>query len=75
MRNIIDYMKRIMSDNQGEPSSKRWIALVAFIMVGVTWGFDLFEKMTSTEYIFNALVFLIVGCLGITGAEKFAPKE
>ena len=69
------YIAQILSDKDGFPSSKRWIALVAFLMVIASWFMDVFYKMTSTDYIFDALVFLIVGCLGVTGIEKFAPKE
>lgn len=74
MGNIKEYLKMIMCDSQGSPSSKRWIALITFILIVVSWALDVFWKMTSTEYIFNALVFLVVGCLGITGLEKFAPN-
>ena len=72
---IKNYIAQILSDKNGSPSSKRWIALVAFLMVVTSWFMDVFYSMTSTEYIFNALIFLIVGCLGVTGIEKFAPKE
>ena len=75
MISIKEYFVSIMKDSQGSPSSKRWIALIAFILVVVSWAMDVFYKMTSTEYIFNALVFLVVGCLGITGIEKFAPDQ
>lgn len=75
MKKFWAYFNGILADHEGYPSSKRWIALITFIMICITWGADLFYKMTSTEYIFNALVFLIIGCLGISGVEKFAPKS
>lgn len=75
MSSVFNYIGKILSDADGFPSSKRWISLVAFLMVIGSWVMDVFYGMTSTDYIFNALIFLIVGCLGITGAEKFAAKE
>lgn len=73
MKQILNYIKGILSDHNGNPSSKRWIAIIAFILIGISWGADLFYQLVSTEFIFNALMFLVVGCLGISGVEKFAP--
>lgn len=72
---MFNYIKQVLSDSNGYPSSKRWIALICFLMVMGSWVADLVYKTTSTEYIFNALIYLIVGCLGITGIEKFANNK
>ena len=69
-----DYFKQVMQDADNRPSSKRWIALVCFLMVIATWAANLFYAKEIAEFIYNSLIYIVVGSLGITGVEKFAPR-
>jgi hypothetical protein len=35
---------------------------------------NLFWRFTIDEFIFNAVMYIVIGGMGITGVEKFAPK-
>ena len=72
---ITGYIKGMMADGKGNPSSKRWIALVAMILVCVGYIANLFWDFTIEEFIFNGVMYIVIGTLGITGVEKFAPKK
>ena len=72
---IINYIKGMMADGKGNPSSKRWIAMIAMILVCVGYISNLYWDYTIDEFIFNAVMYIVIASLGITGAEKFAPKS
>lgn len=72
---IIGYIKGMMADGKGNPSSKRWIAIVAMILVCVGYIANLFWDYTVEQFIFDGVMYIVIGSLGITGAEKFAPKS
>ena len=64
----------MLADGKGNPSSKRWIALVAMILVCVGYVANLFWDYTVEQFMFDAVMYIVIASLGITGAEKFAPK-
>jgi len=69
------YVSKILQDYDGVPSSKRWVAFICLMMVVATWASNLYYGKTITEFIYDSLVYLIIGCLGISGVEKFVPKK
>ena len=74
MANLLTYFKHMMSEN-GNPSTKRWVAVVATILIAIGYIANLFWDYTIEEFIFNGVMYIVIGTLGITGAEKFAPKK
>jgi|LakMenE01Jun11ns_1017448.scaffolds.fasta_scaffold9953162_7 hypothetical protein len=71
---ITGYVKGMMADGKGNPSSKRWIAAVAMVLVCVGYMANLFWDYTVDQFMFDAVMYIVIASLGITGAEKFAPK-
>ena len=71
---ITGYVKGMMADGNGNPSSKRWIALVATVLVVIGYIANLFWDYTVEQFMFDAVMYIVIASLGITGAEKFAPK-
>jgi len=74
MKKVLGYLKGIMSDNNGSPSSKRLVTLLATILVAVGYIANLFWDYTVEQFMFESMMFIVIAGLGITGAEKFAPK-
>lgn len=72
--NIIIYFKGILSDPTGTPSSKRFIALLCTILMSTAFIANLFWGYKIDEFIFNAIMYVVIGSLGITGVEKFSPN-
>ena len=74
MGNFLTYLKDMLSEN-GNPSSKRWVAVVATLLIVIGYIANLFWDYTIDEFIFNGVMYIVIGSLGITGVEKFAPKK
>lgn len=74
MGNFLTYLKDMLSEN-GNPSSKRWVAVVATLLIVIGYIANLFWDYTIEEFIFNGVMYIVIGTLGITGVEKFAPKK
>lgn len=74
MKAVLDYIKGILADGNGSPSSKRIISIVFAILIGVAFVANLFWGYAIADNILDAVMLVVVAGLGITGIEKFAPK-
>ena len=74
MGGLLTYIKDMMSDG-GNPSTKRWVAVVSTLLIAIGYIANLFWDYTIEEFIFNGVMYIVIGTLGITGVEKFAPKK
>jgi hypothetical protein len=74
MSGFLTYLKNMMSEN-GNPSSKRMVAVVSTLLIAIGYIANLFWDFTIEEFIFNGVMYIVIGTLGITGVEKFAPKK
>jgi hypothetical protein len=62
------------SDDISALSSKRVIALLAFLCCMVGFFVDLFTDFQITQAIFDSMMWIVISGLGFTGLEKFASK-
>jgi hypothetical protein len=74
MGGLLTYLKDMMSEG-GNPSSKRMVAVVSTVLIAIGYIANLFWDYTIDEFIFNGVMYIVIGTLGITGVEKFAPKK
>lgn len=58
----------------GSVSSKRVITAIAFFLCAVGFISNLFWGFKIDEFIFDAMMYIVIAGLGFTGLEKFAPK-
>jgi hypothetical protein len=75
MKGILDYVKGILADGKGAPSSKRVISIVFAILIGVAFVANLGWNLDVDDNILDAVMLVVIAGLGITGIEKFAPKS
>jgi hypothetical protein len=75
MLGLKNYLKAMMADANGCPSSKRLILILCTVLITVGYLANLFWGYTVEEFMFNAIMFVIIGGMGITGVEKFASKN
>lgn len=72
----INAMKRwsgeMISDCDGNVSSKRIITFIVIAAILVSWYTDLFFKMETKEFIFEGLMMIVLAGLGTSMAEKFS---
>ena len=70
---MLQNIKEMLSDG-GSLSSKRVIAFLAFLVIAVYYFIDQFTEFKITKDLFDSLMWIVIGGMGITGVEKFAPK-
>ena len=70
-------IKSMLGDSHDENaiSSKRVLAFLAFIFCAVGFFVDLFSTNSITPHIYDSMMWIVIAGIGISGLEKFAPKE
>lgn len=75
MGSVASYLHGLISDSDGSPSTKRLIIILCTILMATAYIANLFWKYTVEEFMFNSIMYVVIGGMGITGVEKFAPKR
>lgn len=70
----MDYFKQIMQDSSGSPSSKRWVTILFALTLCGAFIASIVTGTKADPAIVNAVMYVIIAGLGMSGAEKFAPK-
>ena len=70
---MLQSIKEMLSDGN-TLSSKRVIAFLTFLIIAVSYFVDQFTQYKITKDLFDSLMWIVIGGMGITGVEKFAPK-
>lgn len=67
--------KMLSGEGESNPSSKRVITFLAFILLAVGFIAELFfeKKINPTTY--EYMMYIVLGGLGFTASEKFVKKE
>ena len=71
---ILGNLKSMLSDGGSGLSSKRVVGFLAFMCCAVTLFVDQFTAYKVSPTLFESMMWIVIGSLGITGAEKFAKK-
>ena len=72
----LDSIKSMVSDGlNGSVSSKRVVTVLAFVLCAAGFIANLFWGYKIDEFIYNSMMYIVIGGLGFTGLEKFAPKQ
>lgn len=69
-----NFFVNMLSDIDGDISSKRTIGLLFSLAVLVTWASNLWYGMPIEKFIFDGLLYIIGIALATTAAEKFSKK-
>ena len=68
-------IKMLSGEGETNPSSKRIITLLAFLLIAIGFLAELlFEKKVSPQT-FDAMMYIVLGGLGFTASEKFSKKD
>ena len=65
----------MMSDSDGQASSKRAITVSAFVLLAVAFLCNIFLDIKLQEFVFDGMMYLVCVGLGVTVAEKFSKKR
>lgn len=72
MQNVVTYIKGILGDTDGLPSSKRIVSVLFSILIGAAFVANLGWGLTVDDNVLDAVMFVVIAGLGLTGVEKFA---
>ena len=75
MSKINTFFQRLLSDVDGQTSSKRFITLIAFTLLSIAFIVNIFFEIPLQEFIFDGMMYLVCVGLGVTCAEKFSKKS
>jgi len=66
--------KMLCGEGEANPSSKRVITFLAFLLVAVGFITELFFEKKVSPQTFDAMMYIVLGGLGFTASEKFTKK-
>lgn len=70
-----NYFLEMLSDVDGDVSSKRIIGFIFTTAVLITWYLNLIYNKPIEQFIFDGLLYIIGISLATTAAEKFSRKK
>lgn len=75
--NILANLKSMLADGHDANclSSKRVITFMATLLVMVAFVVNMIWGLKVEEYMYNAMMVIVLGGLSTTVAEKFAPRN
>ena len=72
----MSFLVRMLSgESESNPSSKRVITFLAFLLVAVAFFAELFFEKKVSPQTFDAITYIVLGGLGFTASEKFSRKD
>lgn len=72
---MVFLIKMLSGEGENNPSSKRVITMLAFLLVAIGYIAEMFFGKTVNPQTFEMLMYIVLGGLGFTTAEKFTSKE
>lgn len=72
----MSFIVRMLSgESESNPSSKRVITFLAFLLIAVAFFSELFFEKKVSPQTFDAITYIVLGGLGFTASEKFTKKD
>jgi len=72
----MNFIVRMLSgESESNPSSKRVITFLAFLLIAVAFFSELFFEKKVSQQTFDAISYIVLGGLGFTASEKFTKKD
>ena len=68
-------VKMLSGESESNPSSKRTITFLAFLLLATAFFSELFFEKKVSPQTFDAITYIVLGGLGFTASEKFTKKD
>jgi hypothetical protein len=68
-------IKMLSGEGENNPSSKRVITFLAFLLLATGFIAEMFFEKKVSSQTFDAITYIVLGGLGFTASEKFTNKE
>lgn len=73
MKTFFRHVKGLLKDSHNNTvSSKRVVVFLSVLMMIIGFAGNMFYELQVAEHIYNAIMYVVVTGLGMTGLEKFA---
>ena len=68
-------IQMLTAEGEQQPSSKRFITFLAFILLATGFIAELFFEKKLNPQTLDVIMYIVLGGLGFTASEKFVSKE
>ena len=68
-------IKMLSAESESNPSSKRVITFLAFLLITIAFFSELFFEKKVSPQTFDSIMYIVLGGLGFTATEKFVKKD
>ena len=68
-------IKMLSGEGENNPSSKRTITFLAFVLLAVGFIAEMFFERKVNPTTYEYMMYIVIGGLGFTASEKFTKKE
>ena len=65
----------LMGDVDGQKSSKRFITLIAFLMMCIAFIANIFMDIPLQQFVWDGMMYIVWAGLGFTTLEKFSRSK
>ena len=73
---MINFIVKMLSgEGENNPSSKRVITFLAFILLAIGFIAELFYEKKLNPQTYDVIMYIVLGGLGFTASEKFTNKD
>ena len=69
------FTKMLSGEGEQNPSSKRTITFLAFILLATGFIAEMFFERKVNPQTFDTMMYIVIGGLGFTASEKFVSKD
>lgn len=70
MENNDNFLKKILTDSDGNRSSKRTIAFISFALMALGYSADVIWHVEVSEFMYDSLMWIVVAGIFGTALEK-----
>lgn len=70
-----EFFTSLLSDVDGQVSSKRFITLTAFLCLVVAFLSNIFADIPLQQFVFDGMMYLVASGLGFSTIEKFSRES
>jgi len=72
---MMAFLRSMLTDIDGDISSKRVITFLAFLLCSVAFISNIFWKYEVDSKLFEDMMYIVVAGLGFTASEKFTSRK
>ena len=69
------FVKMLSGEGENNPSSKRVITFLAFLLLATGFIAELFFERKLNPQTYDVIMYIVLGGLGFTASEKFTSKD